>query len=408
MQSVNEREYQSSLEARLASDETHALRYVVGVFGFKEVVKADSDLNQVISETLPKYDVHNRSGAVFGQLTYAIAPTVRLTAGLRYTAETKREDTSAIFVIFPGNPPIVVPPAGRVPVSLAGVATFHNATYKIGGEWDVGPSNLLYASVATGFKAGGFFSATTNNSYQPEKIDAFTIGSKNRFFDNKLQVNVEAFYWKYKGQQFSHLELRATGELTYATENVGNSTIKGVDLDVQYAVTKDDRIALLAQYNDAKYTSFGYSAADPNGAADMGLRTGCPFAATSPITFQVNCTGKRLAFAPALALTAAVSHTFHIGNGASIVADAKTNFQTKHYVSFDFLPGLEQKSITSSSFNLTYSSPEDKFKVAAFVDNIENNTVKVAGVVSPFFPFHDASYKPPRTAGIRVSVLFGK
>jgi iron complex outermembrane receptor protein len=408
IQALNEREDQYSLEARLASDESHALRYVFGVFGFKETISADADLNQVISETLPKYRVNNKSGAAFGQLTYAISPAFRLTAGLRYTAEKKSQTTSATFAIIPGNPPIVVPPAAQVPVSLAGSATFNNVTYKVGGEWDVGPSNLLYANFATGFKAGGFFSATTDNSYQPEKLDAFTIGSKNRFFDNKLQINIEAFYWKYKGQQFSHLELRPNGELTYATENVGQSTIKGIDIDLQYALTRDDRISLLAQYNDAKYTEFGYSVANPNGAADQALRTGCPFTATSPITFQVNCTGKRLAFAPELTLTAAFSHTFHFTNGAALVAEARSNLQTKHFVSFDFLPSLEQKSATNSSFNLTYSSPGERFRVAAFVDNIENNAVKVGGVINPFFPIYNAYLKPPRTVGVRVSVAFGK
>jgi iron complex outermembrane receptor protein len=407
IQAVNEREHQYSLEARLASDESHALRYVFGLFGFRETIETEAELNQVISQTLPSYRVNNKSGAAFGQLTYAITPAFRLTAGMRYTAEKKAQTTSAKFGIIPGNPPTVIPPAAQVPVSLAGSATFNNVTYKVGGEWDVGPSNLLYANFATGFKAGGFFSATTDNSYQPEKLDAFTIGSKNRFFDNKLQINIEAFYWKYKGQQFSHLELRPNGELTYATENVGQSTIKGVDLDVQYAPTRDTRLSLLAQYNDAKYTQFGYSAASPTGAAALAIRTGCPFTPTGPITFQVDCTGKRLAFAPELTLTASASQTFRFTNGAMLVAEARTSLQTKHFVSFDFLSSLEQKSATNSSFNLTYSSANDRYKISAFVDNIENNAVKVGGVVNPFFPIYSAYLKPPRTAGVRVSFQFG-
>jgi iron complex outermembrane receptor protein len=408
VQVIDERENQTSLEARLSSDESRAFRYIVGVFGFKEELKADTDLNQVISETVPIYNLHNKSGAVFSQVTYAITPTFRLTGGLRYTAETKTQNGHSTFAIVAGAPPTVIPPADRVPFLQIGDATFHNVTYKIGGEWDVGPGHLLYANYATGFKAGGFFSATTDNYYKPEKLDALTIGSKNRFFNNKLQLNVEAYYWKYKGQQFSHLELRADGELTYATENVGQSTIKGVDLDLQYALTRDDRISLLAQVNDAKYTQFGYSEADPLGSADLALRTSCAFVATSPITFQVNCTGKHLPFAPEVTLTAAASHTFRLGNGATITAEGRTNFETKHYVSLDFLSNLEQKSITRSSFNLTYASPSDRLKVSAFIDNIENHAVKEGGVINPFFPIYDRYLKPPRTAGVRVSVLLGE
>jgi iron complex outermembrane receptor protein len=411
VQLVADSENQVSLEARLASDERHALRYIVGLFGFKEELKENSDLNQVINETIPIYSLHNKSGGVFGQLTYALTPALRLTGGLRYTAETKQQNNMATTPVVPGGagqPPIVLPPSQITVTHEIGDATFHNVSFKVGAEWDVGPANLLYANYATGFKAGGFFAATTANFYQPEKLDAFTIGSKNRFFNNKLQVNLEGFYWKYKNQQFSHLELRADGELTYATENVGQSTIKGFDVDLQYAPTKNDSLSLLAQYNDAKYTQFGFSEADFGGAADLALRTNCPFTATSPITFEVNCTGKHLPFAPVLSLTATVAHTFRFSNGAKITAEARTNYETTHYVTFDFLSNLEQKSITRSAFNLTYASPDDRLKISAFIDNIENHAVKQGGTLNPFFPLYDIYLKPPRTAGARISVLFGK
>jgi iron complex outermembrane receptor protein len=410
VQVLRESENQASLEARLASDESRPLRYIVGVFGFKETLKAYSDLNEVISETIPNYDLHNKSGAAFGQLTYAVTPAIRLTAGLRYTAETKAQNGTATMPVVPGapgGPPTVIPAALVQVIQQDGDATFHNLTYKLGAEWDVGPASLLYANYATGFKAGGFFAATTDNAYQPEKLDALTIGSKNRFFNNRLQINLEAFYWKYKGQQFSHLELRADGELTYATENVGQSTIKGVDLDLQYAPTRNDHLSLIAQVNDATYTQFVFSEADFGGAADLALRTSCPFTATGPVTFAVNCTGKHLPFAPEFTLTAAASHTFRLNDGASITAEVRTNYQTSHYVTFDFLANLEQKAITRSGFNLTYVSPDDRLKIAAFVDNIENNAVKQGGTINPFVPLYDTYLKPPRTAGVRVSVLFG-
>ena len=411
VQVVDESENQVSLEARLASDESHALRYIVGVFGYREELKAYSDLNEVISETIPLYNLHNKSGAAFGQLAYAVAPAFRLTAGVRYTAETKTQNGTATFPLNPGppgSPPIVTPPADIVVVQQDGDATFHNVTYRLGAEWDVGPTNLLYANYATGFKAGGFFAASNNNAFQPEMLDAWTIGSKNRFFGNTLQINLEAFYWKYKGQQFSHLEVRPDGEITYATENVGQSTIKGVDLDLQYAPTKNDHVALIAQYNDAKYTQFVFSEADFGGAADLALRTSCAFTATSPITFAVNCTGKRLPFAPELSLTATGSHTFRFASGATITAEARSNYESRHYVTFDFLSNLEQKAITRSAFNLTYASPGDRFKIAGFVDNIENHAVKQGGTINPFVPLYDIYLKPPRTAGVRVSVLFGQ
>ena len=32
-----------------------------------------------------------------------------------------------------------------------------------------------------------------------------TVGLKNRFINNRLQANIELYYWKYNNQQISHL-----------------------------------------------------------------------------------------------------------------------------------------------------------------------------------------------------------
>ena len=42
--------------------------------------------------------------------------------------------------------------------------------------------------------------AVPHPTYEPEKITAYTLGSKNRFLDDRLQLNAEAFYWKYRNQ----------------------------------------------------------------------------------------------------------------------------------------------------------------------------------------------------------------
>jgi iron complex outermembrane receptor protein len=101
-------------------------------------------------------------------------------------------------------------------------------------EFDAGPRSLLYATVSTGFKAGGFFvSAPPNNSFGPETLTAYTIGSKNRFLDNRLQLNIEAFRWKYRDQQVSHLGLDGRNTSGFFTENIDSSTLMGVDIEAQ-------------------------------------------------------------------------------------------------------------------------------------------------------------------------------
>ena len=106
-------------------------------------------------------------------------------------------------------------------------------TYRAAVEYDITPENLLYASFENGFRAGGFNLARGRETYEPEFIDAFTIGSKNRFFDNRFELNAELFYWKYKGQQLAALGVDTDGNNAFYTRNVGKSSIKGVDIDFQ-------------------------------------------------------------------------------------------------------------------------------------------------------------------------------
>ena len=68
---------------------------------------------------------------------------------------------------------------------------------------------MLFATVASGYKSGGFFPAVPapDNSFGPEELTAFTLGSRNRFLDGRLQVNLEAFYWRYRDKQERYVGL---------------------------------------------------------------------------------------------------------------------------------------------------------------------------------------------------------
>ncbi|HIE69846.1 MAG TPA: hypothetical protein EYP98_06555, partial [Planctomycetes bacterium] len=86
-------------------------------------------------------------------------------------------------------------------------------------------------------------------SFDPEFIDAFTIGSKNRFLGDTLQVNIEGFYWEYKGQQITYFSTIDDAP-NFGTAN-GDSTIKGVDLVVEAATeNKELKSKIFAMVED--------------------------------------------------------------------------------------------------------------------------------------------------------------
>ena len=63
--------------------------------------------------------------------------------------------------------------------------------------------NFLYASFQTGSNPAGFSSRCDSQVFQPEAPGCLHAGSKNRIIDDRLEVDGEAFHWRYDDQQVS-------------------------------------------------------------------------------------------------------------------------------------------------------------------------------------------------------------
>ena len=128
---------------------------------------------------------------------------------------------------------------------------------------------MLYASVSTGFKAGGFFAtgdnAVIDNSYKPEEITAYAIGSKNRFGSDRIQLNAEAFFWDYTDHQESYLapiESAVPGVRLHHDQRAGGGDLRS-RRGFHRVLTDNDQLAIKAQYLHAEYTDFVFSTARP-------------------------------------------------------------------------------------------------------------------------------------------------
>ncbi len=130
----------------------------------------------------PQDDRRANADAVFGQLDYSLTEQLQLTLGYRQTKEKKIDNGGVGYeLVFSeqyyngGYDPKVngsiqsnnltknmgtYPPLGQV--LTAGRRTYHTedwqkGTWKVGADYRLASDDLLYAFVATGFKAGGFF-----------------------------------------------------------------------------------------------------------------------------------------------------------------------------------------------------------------------------------------------------------
>ena len=412
-----ENDRQGSFEARFASNTDHPLSYIAGIYYLNEQIGGNSQYDQQYNQSTQQYELSTRSYAAFARLNFAITDSFRLSAGLRYTDDKKTMggNLSASSVVCPGA--FIPPPAGPqfcfggagqavipgAPLSISPHDSWSEVTWRAGAEWDVRPESLLYASVETGFKAGGFFFTHDDPTYQPEKIIAYTLGSKNRFLDDKLQVNAEAFYWVYKNQQISHIGEDSTGTVLLPTENVGRATMKGVELETQYLLTPMTLLSADLQYLDARYSQYEYSAPNFGGPPS----TACPYTATMQGTYLVNCSGKVPPQAPKRSFNFGIQQTFPIGD-SSIVADARTHYQSATLTGLEFSDLEVQGTYWMTDATLAYRAPKDRWDVTAYVNNLSDKTVIQSTFAGPLAgsSLTAATLRPPRTYGARVTVRF--
>ena len=446
---INEHVDQTSLEARFAGKLGSAFDYLVGAFYFDESIKNTSAINQFTVLPIQTYATGTTSKAAFGRVALHATDTLTFTAAGRYTDDYKRfNGLSDVYTLNCGNPfappqdlcpttpffPLVtsgaqviayytalgvavgangVPPPAvlnvprildtQIPINSS--LTTRKFTYRAAADWQITPSNLLYASYETGFHGGGFNFGRGIETYQPETIQAFTIGSKNRFFDNRLQLNIEAFYWKYKGQQISQFgtDFSTPPISVFYTSNIGRSTIKGVDLDVEYLITRNTRVTGSVQYLDNKYDSYtvyGGTQAVPNFACPYSTVTykGAP-------AFAIDCSGKPGLFSPKWSFNVGVQQTFELG-GYKLVAAGGTRWRDDFFAASSFQPWTISKAAFQSDASLTFAPDSDRYFISGFINNIEDKRRITQSNLNNSFNIQTALATAPRTYGVRVGARF--
>lgn len=174
-----------------------------------------------------------KSYGIFGEAYVDISDKLKLTAGLRYNNDNKRDISNSTLASFlvpystTGNifnSPFAAGFDADTGVGApAGPQRFRDRTQKfdeITGraviDWQISERSLVYASFSRGYKSGGINPALqviipgVTESFKPELIDSFEVGSKNTFANGKLQLNLTGFYYKYKGLQLSRIVARTS------------------------------------------------------------------------------------------------------------------------------------------------------------------------------------------------------
>lgn len=454
----DEKTSQKSLEARLAGS-SGPIDYIVGGFYFNEEIKGNDEFNQEFILPIQIFTQKTESLAAFGQLTGHVSDRFRLVGGLRYTHDKKEMDGFiSNFIVSCG--PGLAPPAsfaagcaapGALPhfpnytsradvvnwlVSNGWIApgstsqpnpqffpllnglgavintlsptvgdlTFSRLTWKASAEFDLGPRSLLYATVESGYRAGGLQQTDGRPVYRPEYITAYTIGSKNRFFNNKVQLNIEGFYWKYKDQQINYFTVDPSGTLINSTENAGRATVKGIDVDLMARPMRYTTLTAKVQYLKATYKELHLYTAAPFDNFN------CPFTLTGQVAGgapvkDFDCSGRPLLNAPEWTINLGGEQVVPLSSALELAGQVNSAYRSAAYGGFEFLDFEKISGYWQTDIALTLRDSDRSWALTAFLNNLEDKRRVIYPQLSPFGAavYH---YGAPQTYGVRFSADF--
>ena len=365
---------------------------LTSIFGFfylddqvKAVATSFSGVTAAPFTSLFQSDQKATSYSFFTDQTFSITPKLRVIGGLRYNHD-KKDMTQTVQRV--GSAPTCP--------GMSGSLSWSSWTPRFGAQFDVAPNVMTYVTWQKGFKSGGFAANTCLNSYDPEKINGFEGGVKSEFWDHRARLNVAAYTYKYSNLQVQKL----IGIQGFAVENAAAARLKGVEATFEAAITDRLRLNGSGLVQSAKYTDF----LNCNQAEFLGA---CG-ATTDPrplASRSVQVAGNWLNRAPPYKATLGVEYTLDV-LGGDLLLRAESEWSGKvRYNEFN-TANLTQGAYNVQNFYATYTPPDSKFKVRAFMKNVGDKNYIIHGNYNSSIQAGSVIWAPPRTYGAEVTAQF--
>ena len=372
------------------------------------------------------------STAVFGQVTWNFSDTLRLSLGGRYTTEDKdgtRRVTLTRFStgapIDPATDPLRFGTAAAVYANLLGVQ-FDFAGHNLSGsrsddsfdfaanlQWDVNDDVMLYGTISSGFKSGGF--DTRSNSapgaslvavpgiiapgtlpdgtfeFQDEDALAFEVGAKTRI-GPRAELNAALFLTEYEGLQTSVFD----GRVGF---NVGNADadLMGLELDGRWQITDNFGMYGSLAFLDFEFTNF------PNGE--------CFFGEAPPGTQFCSRNGATNQYVADYSGTIGFTYDAELSSNLLFRSALDVSFTDDYFTAQNNDPVTAQDGYAKVNVRLALGNPEGSWEVALLARNLTDediisysNPVPLSGTFGA--NSHYAFIQRPRSVAIQGSLRF--
>jgi outer membrane receptor protein involved in Fe transport len=308
----------------------------------------------------------------FGQILWDIVDNLQLTGGVRYTNEHMYAFRENVYL----NPaPLVQALMKPVGVPIEGTTDTSNWSPEVTLTWHPAPDHTLYAAYKTGFKSGGIshagliFKAETYDSlsFGPETAKGGEIGYKGVLADGTIRLDLNAYYYLFKGLQRSSLDIVTT---SFVIRNAASAVTKGVEAEIEWVPDEHWSIRTALTYNAAKFKDFSTAPCFNGQLASEGCLPSDPNNPLSPKVFDLS--GENLANAPEFSGFFGVSYDTPIADAINLGLSADVKYISWYWSQDSQAPGSRQPGYAKFNASIRFHDPDDTWEFAVIGRNLTN------------------------------------
>jgi iron complex outermembrane receptor protein len=383
------------------------------VYGYEFTPSSNGLINDY-NDTVGDYEGYS----AYVEVGYAFNDQFDVTAGLRYSYDERtysnfrRPDIGGSLFAGAASGQVATP---QGPVS--GNGDWSAITYRLAANYRPNEETLLFGSVSTGYKPGGYdvygFTDIATGAgipfggeaipgqavpsrFEEETVTSYEVGYKGRLFDGRAQISWTAFFYQYEDlQSFTSIENPGGPGSIEVSGNAGKVDGWGSELEVYAALTNNINLRVGASWLDSEGTELQFFCGE-------GVNVGGD---------ENSCEGESIPLTPEYTAFVVLNGAFPLGEGELF---GNIAWSWEEEARGDWIPeALNPTNVVTflNQTDIVLGYQTDSWTISGYVENVFDENWDDGSFVEqleggPFFPQTRFGPSRPRTAGIRGSYNF--
>ena len=351
--------------------------------------------------------------SAYVDLQYAFTDSFDVSAGLRYSYDEK--EFSQEVLADPGNSLLAykvqtgfTTPEGAV----SDKQDWDDVTWRLVANWRPDDDTLIFGSVATGYKPGGFGSFNIEGpgadcgvfglcvgvpgserpgDFGPETVTSYEIGYKSTLFDGTTQTAITGFYYQYEDLQAIFSE-----GPRQIVDNIGEVDGWGIEAEVSAALGNFLTLRLGASWFDSEANDI-----QPFCGAGEVL---------DPVRGANACEGNSIPWAPEYTAFAVLSGIYPMGGGEAF-GTLSWSWEDDYRGDWPDESLIYQRIEALNQTDIVLGYRQESWSVSAYVENVFDQEWYDGNYADDptdiqIYPQHTFGPARPRTAGVRLGYEF--